>query len=68
VADQAPDWHQDPVARRPGRVEEESAQRKEQICTNFKGKFFFLPQQHHLHIHRAKNKEIGNTATLIHKG
>jgi hypothetical protein len=40
MADQAPDWHQDPVARRPGRVEEESAQRKEQICTNFKGKFF----------------------------
>jgi hypothetical protein len=33
VADQAPDWHQDPVARRPGRVEEESAQRKDQIFT-----------------------------------
>jgi hypothetical protein len=31
VADQAPDWHQDPVARCPGRVEEESAHRKEQI-------------------------------------
>jgi hypothetical protein len=36
VADQAPDWHQDPVARRPGRVEEESAQRKDQIFTILK--------------------------------
>jgi hypothetical protein len=36
VADQAPDWHQDPVARCPGRVEEESAQRKDQIFTFLK--------------------------------
>jgi hypothetical protein len=36
VADQAPDWHQDPVARCPGRVEEESAQRKVQIFTTLK--------------------------------
>jgi hypothetical protein len=36
MADQAPDWHQDPVARRPGRVEEESAQTKDQNFTILK--------------------------------